>query len=389
MSITDHEPGTVAVVYVGDFSKVETRFPERNLSFTFFKGVPRYFRPEVASLFTPSRHWLIGEYDLSSLGKLREKTHIVIRRAVALGDVIAVHGAAQALITAHPDYAISIQVDARYVELLQKHPTYFRVFSVEEPMSIVPVDKVVSLDGVFELDHTPGNEKISRVTKVWQYFYRGNAEAYKNLKPDFRVTISESDKAFALSALARLGLDPESRRGRPLIATATRAVQHQRNLAADLVKNWTHELVEKIDCDVLLVENDGAWTWRGNHIHSITGTSIPQALALIEMCDVLCSMDSGAMWLGHCAQIPMVVWFGPTPPETKVNWHPLYPEGVRTIEMNKWINCPACYEDAQACQWAFSCIRSPDRARFNRETTEAVLSLLAMKNGEVKTKTEQ
>lgn len=385
--LNQHETGSIAVVYVGDHARIECRFPEHNLCFTFEKGVPRFFRPEVAKLFRPSRHWLVGEFDMSSVGKLRDKTHVVIRRAVALGDVIAVHGAAQAIIRAYPEYAVSIQVDPRYTGLFVRHPTYFRVFSVDEQMSIVPVDKVVSLDGVFELDHTSGNEKVSRVTKVWQYFFRGEVAKYENLKPDFRVIIPEEDKAFALGALARLGLDPESRRGRPLIATATRAVQHQRNLGADMVKDWTHELVKTIECDVLLIENDGAHIWRGPNIHSIIGTTIPQALALIEMCDVLCSMDSGAMWLGHCAAIPMVVWFGPTPPETKINWHPLYPDGIRSIEMNKWINCPACYEDASACNWRFSCIRETDRARFNRETTQAVIELLEARHGEVKKKT--
>lgn len=365
----------IAVVYLGEFGKVERRFPEMGRSFVFERGVPRFVPESIAALFEPNRNWAIGDYDEGAAEALKGRRHVVIRRAVALGDVITTHGAAMGILKADPSVTLSLQTSPMYMPIFTAESRYYRVLSTAERVTSVPIDRIVNMDGLFELDHHPDNEKVSRVDKVWRSYFQNDGARMAGLKPDFSLTLPEADRAWALAFLHRFNLDSETRRGRKLVACATRTVQPARSLAEGLVREFCRRLVAETKAEVVLIEADPAHTWEDPGVHPAQGTTIPQAMALIEHADVLCCMDSGAMWMGHCTATPTVVWLGPTPPETKMNRHPLWPEGVRALEMNKWLDCPACYEAADACSYTFKCLRNPDRERFYRASVDACKEL--------------
>lgn len=367
----------VAVVYLGDFAQVDRRFPEKNLSFRFVRGVPRMLPRDVAALFEPNRNWIVGEYDAEQVARAAGRRHVVLRRAVALGDVIAAHGAAMAFKRREPQTLLSLQTSPLYMPMFVHDDRYFSVLSTTERVMTVPIDRIVNMDGLFELDHNPQNEKVSRVLKTMRHFYRDETSVIPELKPDFSIRLSESDRAWALEFLHKRGLDVETRRGRKLVACGTRSVQPQRALAPGMVRSFCDAVVAELGADVLLIEPDPAHSWKADRQHPAVGTSITQALALLEHCDASCSMDSGLMWMAHCFSTPMLVWLGPTPAETKVNYHPLYPHAVRVIALNEWIDCPACYEHAERCSFTFECLRKPDRSRFVADSVQALRELLA------------
>lgn len=363
------------VCYVGDFPSVDRRFPELNLSFRFYRGVPRTLPSAQAALFEPNRNWIVGSYDAAALAQMAGRQHVVIRRAVALGDVIAAHGAAMAIKRREPNLLLSLQTSPMYRPIFAAETRYHQIMSTTDRVVTVPIDRIVNMDGLFELDHNPNNEKLSRVVKVWRHYYRDDHQVNAGLRPDFSVTLPEADRAWALQFLHRLQLDVETRRGKKLFACAVRSVQPQRALGAGLVREFCDRLVAEQGCEVLLIEPDAAQSWSAKGVHPAPNTSITQAMALLEHCDALGTMDSGAMWMGHTAALPMLVWLGPTPPDTKLNWHPLWPDGVRALQMNQWIDCPACYEHADACSFTFRCLRQPDRARFFAESLSAAKDL--------------
>ncbi len=76
-------------------------------------------------------------------------------------------------------------------------------------------------------------------------------------------------------------------------------------------------------------------------------------------------MDSGPLWLSHFTKTPIVVIFGPTDPNTRLTYHPLYPKKVRAVETNNYINCKRCYEAAAKCEHTFKCLHIPLDILFN------------------------
>ncbi len=86
---------------------------------------------------------------------------------------------------------------------------------------------------------------------------------------------------------------------------------------------------------------------------------------MIEYAKSALIMDSGPLWLSHFTETPIVVIFGPTNPDARLTYHPLYPEKVRAVEANKHINCKRCYEAAERCNHEFKCLHIPFDILFN------------------------
>lgn len=90
-----------------------------------------------------------------------------------------------------------------------------------------------------------------------------------------------------------------------------------------------------------------------------------QLFPIFEHAKAAITMDSGPLWISHFTKTPMVGIFGPTDPNTRLTYHPLYPEKVRAIETNKYINCKRCYEAAARCEHRFKCLHLPLDTLFN------------------------
>lgn len=85
----------------------------------------------------------------------------------------------------------------------------------------------------------------------------------------------------------------------------------------------------------------------------------PQLFPVFEYAKAAIVMDSGPLWLSHFTETPIVVIFGPTSPNTRMQYHPLYPEKTRVVETNKYINCDPCFEAAKKCGHKFDCLHIP------------------------------
>jgi len=354
---------------------------------TFEHGVPRFLEPDIANLFTPNNDWVVGVHQgVHNFDEPGER-HMLVRRRVALGDVLSTHGALQGVMAAYPGrYAITYQVSDQYVEVLRATGSYRDVLSERcKVVDVEGVDGFVNLDGLLERDHNVGEAKINRVVRAWKHFFVAKPELLDMsvLKPVWDLTIPETDRAWAYRELDTRGVLEHAAKGKPVVAVAARAVQKPRNMKEGAVPKFTEMLVREHDAKVILIEHDPAYIWRGPGIEGFPKSTVLQAMALMQHCDVLCSMDSGAMWMGHCIPIPTVVWFGPTPPETKINMHPYYPEGIRGLRMWEWVGCPeSCYEAASWCEYAYKCVKDPPEATFIEASMRAVMELVEWKRGQ-------
>lgn len=69
------------------------------------------------------------------------------------------------------------------------------------------------------------------------------------------------------------------------------------------------------------------------------------------------TMDTGPLWISHFTKTPTICILGPTGSEVhRTALHPLYPEGMVSLKMNEWINCPTCFEHAAACNNTVRCL---------------------------------
>ena len=372
-------------MYTGLFGEIEARFPEAGKCITFKRNVPRYLTPELVSLFRPSHDWVIGTFtEEVVLSKASPSNfNLFVRRVAGLGDMISTHGALMGIKRAYPHFEIIYQVSTVYTPMFAGHHGYKAVLPMNVIVDHENIDAFVNLDTVLEWDHRIDSPKISRVDRAWLQIFEGRPEMIKGLKPDFSLIIPEETRRWAFAALCKLGIDRESRKGRPLITLAPRSTAKPRQMYLSTIKETARTLAKELSAEVVLIEYDPEWIWKEPHIHGFERSDALQALALIMESDVLCTPDAGAMWLGHAAAVPTVVWFGPTPPETKINHHPLYPHGTRGLKMWKWVGCPeVCYEAARWCNYTMKCLLECDSGKLARETVRVVGELLEWdKNG--------
>jgi len=90
-----------------------------------------------------------------------------------------------------------------------------------------------------------------------------------------------------------------------------------------------------------------------------------QLFPIFEHTKAAIVMDSGPLWVSHFTKTPIVGIFGPTNPNTRLTYHPLYPEKVRVVETNKHMDCKRCYEIARRCNFRFDCFHIPLDTLFN------------------------
>lgn len=93
--------------------------------------------------------------------------------------------------------------------------------------------------------------------------------------------------------------------------------------------------------------------------------SFLQLFPMFEHAKAAIVMDSGPLWLSHFTKTPIVGIFGPTDPNTRLTYHPLYPKKVRAVETNRHIDCKRCYEAAARCKHTFKCLHIPLDTLFN------------------------
>lgn len=108
-------------------------------------------------------------------------------------------------------------------------------------------------------------------------------------------------------------------------------------------------------------------------VHTQYGWSKKEMFSAIAGARCLVTMDSSPLWISHFTRTPTVVILGPTGTELqRSSLHPLYPEGVVSLKMNEWIDCPTCYEKASACSHSMRCLNS-NQDRLIKETVENVM----------------
>jgi len=84
--------------------------------------------------------------------------------------------------------------------------------------------------------------------------------------------------------------------------------------------------------------------------------SVPELFHVIARADTLITVDSGPLWIGHFTATPTIAVIGPSHWRQRCMLHPLWPEGVATIQMDEWAGCKSCTENGRQCAATYRCL---------------------------------
>jgi ADP-heptose:LPS heptosyltransferase len=96
--------------------------------------------------------------------------------------------------------------------------------------------------------------------------------------------------------------------------------------------------------------------------------SISEIFNVVGYAQYLICMDSMPLWVSHFTKTAVLAILGPTPEKNRLSMHPLWPEGATALQLNKYINCESCFENATSCGWKMDCLKIDKEVLLSRIT---------------------
>jgi hypothetical protein len=372
------------LVYIGDRDSVEIRETGRRWLFKYGKpvSVPADMAGRMLRNPDYQREAVFGR-PIDEI--CPDGGRVLLRRYGALGDVIMLRAAASCFLRHRGgSYEFSVKTQSRHADVFDADTMWRSVMAIGEPAPAVEHDHVAAMGQVAEADHR--GDWRHRVDLFLGAFTK---EKLTIGPEDWQIPVPEETQSWVDTWLHDRKLLAEQR-SRPLVGIQLRGSGRMKTLPPEAM-NMLIERVVAAGHDVILIENDPRVTEKYEAIdgvYSMAGRDPLHCIAMMKRTDACVTMDSGALWMAHIAACPVAVILGPTKPEQRITYHPLYREGrARAACLNDIIGCPACFEAAKACGMKYSCIREqPDWG----VAVEAVYSELksVLEGGRVQLQTE-
>jgi len=268
-------------------------------------------------------------------GTTKDKS-FYISRSFALGDTlmaVPVVRYCQGL-----GYKVQMRVADQYLEMMRR----LEVES-ESCNSLPPTDTLgIVVDGVVERDH--GNSPLRNYHRVKIYFMvLGTKQpSVHELNWDWDPDRFPPNPVTEGNYVVFLGHGANTRKQLP--AEAIRKVCLALN--EEGVKVY-YTGSPRFDHDERMTVHTGS-TWTKS-----------QLFPAIAGARCFVTMDSGPLWVAHFTKTPVVGILGPTGGEQhRLAYHPLWPEGVVALRMDKWAGCDTCFEATKPCNYTVRCLNS-------------------------------
>lgn len=150
--------------------------------------------------------------------------------------------------------------------------------------------------------------------KIYEHLWRLTAAGIKAGSVSMKIHLSKEDRRFAESLLRGL------RKERPVVAISPGAKSHLKrwkperfaDVADGLAREFRAQLVmvgDKADMGVVAEVMEGM---KAGALNIAGKTTIRQLAAVLGMCDMMITNDSGALHIASAAGIPILAIFGPT-----------------------------------------------------------------------------
>lgn len=298
---------------------------------------------------------------------------LLVRRSGALGDLIMFRAAVAAFQRATGGrYRLVLRCHPQYVPMFEHDPLWAGV-THQTRSAECQYDGMVSFDQVAEADHRGVEEHRATL------FLRAMTTESITIRPeDWHLPIPAEITAWVRRHLEVRGLAPDRRR-KPLVALQLRGSGLMKSLPPALMQQLVRRLLA-LEVSLILLEHDDR-TARlyevSDDVHTMTQRDALHGIELLKHVDLAITMDSGPLWMAHAAACPVLAVLGPTRPEQRIAFHPLYPRGARAVCLNDLIKCPACFEAAKACHGRYDCLqKQPDELLALRTIVDAAEDML-------------
>lgn len=368
------------IAYIGDRDAIGKEWNRRRYVFKWGKvlAVPDDF----ARLLLSSPNFIRE----SQVGRCMDESfpdgaRLLMRRWGALGDLIIFRAACAGFIrTAEAHYEFILRLQTQYAHVFGHDDLWDGLVPIGTPSAAFSYDGVVPFDQVAEQDH--GERTLHRL----DLFLEAMSKRKIVITPeDWKIPIPEGTEIWVDRYLTERGLNVKQR-DRPLVGVQIRGSTRAKTLPSDVMFKLIGELRDRGN-QVILIENDQNVAERyliDNDVYAMTGRDVLHGISLLGEVDLAITMDSGALWMAHVAACPTLVILGPTRPEQRINYHPLYPELARAVCLNDLIDCPPCFESGKQCGQKFTCMqKQPDWNRAIGVILNSASSILDVRRTKV------
>jgi len=342
------------VVYVGNRAKVCKEWKQKRYTFVRSKAV--YVPDDFATALLSSADFVTSDaVSIPVTNRFPLETPLVFRRWGAMGDLLMFR-AAVAAFKRDFDYPVMLRCHEQYRSIFDHDPLWTRVGAAAGDFE--GAEAVVSFDQVAEADHM-GMNQYHRV----ELFMRSMSHQPLVVKPeDWRIPVDKKTEQWIEQFMYTRRLTREQR-SHPLIALQIRGSGPMKSLPQNQMLELVKMMV-KAKWNVLLIESESVVTKKFKIdplVHELCHRDALHTIEAMRHVNLAVTMDSGALWMTHCAPCPVLAILGPTRPEQRLTMHPMYPKSARSVCLNEIINCPPCFEAAEACKKSFKCMQAqPD-----------------------------
>jgi len=165
----------------------------------------------------------------------------------------------------------------------------------------------------------------------------------------YALAYSEKEKRMAEQILVSKGYT-----GGPLVAFQLRGASAQRSFPLSKAKRIIEKLSERVQ--VALIDGDPSVGWTGSNVINLCGaTGLLELAAVLDMCELVVSTDSGLTHMAGSLGKKNVAFFACIPSENRVR----YPH-CRVVDLATLHGCRPCWEDGDRCGRGWHCLQKAD-----------------------------
>lgn len=342
-----------SVVYNGDRPAIEKLWESLRYGFEFGKPVSV---PETLAdiLLGTGQFVLADDYGRPMLDVFPGGGLLVLRRWGALGDLIMFRVAVSAVKRACPTLRPILRCQERFVEVFMRDPLWEAVYGIGKPNPHKEKpDGNLTFDQVVEQDHKGREEH-----RIDLFLKSMSKETIVVTPQDWNIPIPPGAISWVKGFLDHRKISREQRGTRKLIAVQIHGSGAMKTLPDPVVKLMLQK-IRAAGHSILLVEPDDAIASKfviDADVHKMPHRDALHMIQAMKSCDLVVTMDSGALWMAHCAMAPLFAILGPTRARERISYHPT--GKANYLALNEMIECPACFESATRCNYRYDCMQT-------------------------------
>lgn len=341
----------VQVAYLGSKPSVMMEWQRRR--YTFVHSKPVWVPDDFGQVILRKQSFVLADDMMRPMSKQYEPCEIVVRRWGAMGDLLMFRAAVAGFARLNPGWTFWLRCQERFAGLFAADGLWKGIWSIGHPAPAgVGGLPTMMFEHIAERDHTYDHKH-----RVGLFMDAIAGHQYELKREDWLIPVDRAVIDYVERWVRTNGLASEGRE-RPVVAVQIRGSGKMKTLPTNVMRRLIKEVTA--DYDVVVVEEDlrFASEFAMDGVFSMPNRDALHAIELMKHCDAAITMDSGAMWMAHCAAIPLLAILGPNRPEQRISMHTAAADAVC---LNEIIDCPVCFEQATACNKRYDCMRNqPD-----------------------------